>query len=424
MAGLERARVGAVDGAWLRMDSPHNPMVITTVLVLEGRVPHAHVEALLRDRLLAHPRFRQRAALSAFPFAPAWWEEDPCFDLRTHLHHLALPAPADDAALRDLVSDLASTPLDRARPLWQIHHVEGYAEGSVLVARVHHSVGDGVALVELLLSLTDEGVTRDPEVVGLIAPRAHGPLQLARQAGAQAASLARMLLLSSDPPSGIRGPLGLRKRLAWSRPLEVARLKEAARSRSAKLNDLLMATVGGALRTYLSRRGALPESMRALVPVYVRGHAAVGDLGNHFGLVFVPIPITVEGLEGRIASAKAAMDDLKRSPDALVALGVLAAMGIASEQIERIGIDVFSRKASLLITNVPGPPAELHLAGCRLTTLLVWAPVSGQIGFGVSLMSYAGKLRLGVSSDVGLVPDPEAVVEAFEALVERTLSRS
>ncbi len=418
MAEADRTRVGAVDGAWLRMDSEHNPMVITTVLVLDGAVPHARVEALLRERLLVHPRFRQRVASSAVPFAPSHWEIDPCFDLATHLHHVALPAPADEAALRDLVSDLASMPLDRARPLWQIHHVEGLAQGSVLVARIHHAVGDGVALVELLLTLTDEGASGDPEVVGVVPRRARGPFDLARQVGAQAIALGRMLLLPADPPSGLKGTLGVRKRVAWSRPVDLARLKAAASVRSAKLNDVLMAAVAGALRSYLGARGTLPEAMRALVPVYVRGHESTGDLGNHFGLVFVPLPIAESSVEGRVVAAKAAMDDLKRSPDALVALGVLAAMGVASEEIERIGIDVFTRKASLLVTNVPGPSGELHLAGRRLAALLVWAPVSGDVGFCASLLSYAGTLRLGVSADGGLVPDPEAVVAAFEAEVD------
>jgi hypothetical protein len=421
MASRERELLSAVDAAWLRMDSADNPMTITSVLVLDGPIEHARVEALLRERLLVEPRFCQRVVPSALPLGPPRWERDPSFDLRNHLHHVALPAPADEGALRDLVSDLVSTPLDRNHPLWQLHHVEGLREGAVFVSRLSHAIGDGVALVELLLTLTDEGASGDAEVVGVVPPGAHGPFALARQLGEQALALGRMLLLPSDPPSGIKGPLGARKRVAWTRPVPVDALKEAARLRSATLNDVLVATVAGALRAYLVRREALPDRMRALVPIYVRGRAAAGELGNHFGLVFVPLPIGIEGIDARIAAAKATMDDLKHAPDALVALGVLAAFGVASEELERIGVDVFTRKASLMVTNVPGPPAELHLAGRRLTTLVVWAPVSGHIGVGVSLLSYAGMVRMGVAADAGLVPDPEAITAAFEVLAERTI---
>lgn len=414
-----------VDGAWLRMDSATNPMVINVVLLLDGAVSHADLEGLFRERLLAHARFRRRVVPSPAPLVPARWEEDPCFDLATHVHRAALPSPSDEAALRDLVSDLMSAPLQRDRPLWQVHHVEGYPGGSVLVARVHHAVGDGVALVKLLLSLTDDGARskREPPSVGVAAERTRDPMVYARLARAKAESLGKMLLLPPDPPSALRGRLGVRKKVAWSRPFDVASIKAAAHARSAKLNDLVVASVSGALREYLAARGGVPEGLRALVPMYVRGHQKEGaELGNHFGLVFLPMPVHIEDMEARIAEARRAMDDLKRAPDALAAIAVLAAMGMASQGIQRIGVDIFTRKASLLLTNVPGPTEPLHLLGKRLSSVLVWAPVSGDVALGVTLLSYAGSMRMGVSSDARVVKDPEAIVAAFEAVLERTLA--
>lgn len=409
--------VSAVDGAWLRMDTPTNAMVITSVLVFDGPLDHARLERVIRERLLTHARFRQRVVRSPVPLAPAHWQLDPGFDLRSHFHHVALPKPGDEAALRDLLSDIASTPLDRERPLWQLHHVEGYGPGSVVVSRVHHAVGDGVALVALLLSMTDEGAGLDPEVVGLVPDKARGAFALARQTTEQAVALGRLLLLPADPPSALKGPLGVQKRLAWSRAIPLDALRAAAHARAVKLNDLLMAALTASVRGWLASKGALPETLRALVPVYVRGRGSGGELGNHFGLVFVPLPVGVADGEERVRAAKAAMDEVKAAPDALVALGVLAAMGVASEEIERIGIDIFTRKASLLATNVPGPPAPLHLGGARVSTMLVWAPVSGHIGLGASMLSYAGELRFGVSSDAGLVPDPHTLVAGFEEAV-------
>jgi diacylglycerol O-acyltransferase len=410
----ESHAMSAIDGAWLRMDSETNPMIIHAVLVFAGPIDHVRLETTLRERLLPHARFRHRVAPSALPLGPPRWEADPHFDLATHLHRAALPAPAGDAELEALIEDLASSPLDHARPLWQMHHVEGYRGGSVLVARVHHAVGDGVALVGLLLSLTDEGAGFSPEVVGLAPEKVRGPFALAKQAAEQAVALGRILLLPAEKPSPLRGPLGIRKRMAWSRPLALDDLKAKARARSAKLNDLLLSAVAGALHHYVLAHGGEARSFRALVPVYVQGHATEGDLGNHFGLVFVDLPSEIAHPEERLLATKRVMDVVKSAPDALVALTVLAAMGMASEDIERLGIDIFTRKASLLVTNVPGPPMPLHFAGEELDTLLVWAPVSGNIGLGVSILSYAGSLRLGVSADVGVVSEPHEIVAAFE----------
>ena len=421
MSGTEREPMSAVDGAWLRMDSPTNPMMITAVMVLGCAIPHARLEALVHERLLRHARFRQRVVVSSVPLARMHWETDPGFDLRTHIHHVALPAPADEGALQDLVSDLLSTPLDHAHPLWQIHHVEGFAEGSVLVARVHHCVGDGVALVGVLLSLTDEGAGLEPEAVGLVPPKPSNVFALAKQMGGEALTLGRLLLLPSDPPSPLKGTLSVQKRVAWSKPFALDTLKAAAARRDAKLNDLLLASVSGAIREYLVSRDGLPKSLRAMVPVYIRGQVESGELGNHFGLVFVSLPIGEEDLEARIRATKHEMDQIKQQPDALVALTVLGAMGVASEDIERIGIDVFTRKASVLITNVPGPPVALHLAGTTLKRMLVSAPQSGHIGLGISLLSYAGELRMGIASDAGLVPDPETIVASFERLTDEAM---
>lgn len=145
-------------------------------------------------------------------------------------------------------------------------------------------------------------------------------------------------------------------------------------------------------------------------------------MGNHFGLVFLQMPVGGGDIEARIHESKRLMDDLKRAPDALVAMTVLGAMGLASEGIERIGIKIFTKKASMLLTNVPGPTEALHMLGRRLSSVLVWAPVSGDVALGVSMLSYAGTMRMNVSADARVVRDPGLIVKAFEELFERTLA--
>ncbi|MFO0592706.1 MAG: wax ester/triacylglycerol synthase family O-acyltransferase [Polyangiaceae bacterium] len=419
----ERTWMSPVDGAWLRMDSATNPMVINAVLFLEGAVPHAEVDRLLRDRLLIHPRFRRRVADSALPGIPPVWEEDPNFDLANHVHRSGLPAPGDEGALAEMVGDIMSSPLPRDRPLWQVHHIEGLAGGSVLVARIHHAVGDGVALVKLLIGFTDEGPKPPPPKVGLPPEKgATNVMALASMAGAKAYSLGKMLALSADPVGPLKGTLGIQKKVAWSKAYDVAVIKRAAHARGAKLNDLVVATVGGALRSYLDQMGSQQDTLRALVPVYVPSHARGAEMGNHFGLVFLQMPVGGGDIESRIHESKRLMDDLKRAPDALVAMTVLGAMGLASEGIERIGIKIFTKKASMLLTNVPGPTEALHILGRRLSSVLVWAPVSGDVALGVSMLSYAGTMRMNVSADARVVRDPGLIVKAFEETFEKALA--
>jgi hypothetical protein len=396
------------------MDRPTNPLTITTALTFAEPLEFARVEALVRERLLRYPRFVQRVVEGRFG---AHWEPDPYFDLRDHLHRTALPAPGDRAALAELVSDLMSTPLDRKKPLWQLHVVEGFEGGAALVARIHHCVADGVALVGVMIALTDEGEGA-PAIVGTPpAPPASSAGELARRLGSEALTLGRLLLLPSDPDTPLRGALGTRKLAAWSDPIPLETLKQIARSAPGKVNDVLMAAVSASLRRYLHGRDGLREGLgvRALVPVYLQGKSGGGDLGNHFGLVFVDLPLDPHGALDRVRETKRRMDAIKAQPDAAVALGVLAAMGVATAEIEHIGVDLFSKKASLMVTNVPGPPARIHLAGKALESAIVWAPVSGSIGLGVSMLSYGGAVRLGVATDARVIPDPEAIVAGFEA---------
>ncbi|MFW5875471.1 MAG: wax ester/triacylglycerol synthase domain-containing protein [Myxococcota bacterium] len=411
----KREPLSHVDAAWLRMDTSTNPMMITSLIVFGEPVGFDALATVIRERLLVHERFRKRVGHGVL--GGPHWEDDPYFDLANHLHRVALPAPGDQATFEAMLSDLMSTPLDRDRPLWQAHVVEGYAGKTALVTRVHHCVGDGVALVGVLLGMTDEGQGLSPQQVGLApAPDPSGLGERAKLLSAQAATLGRELLLPSDPPSPFKGELGVRKGAAWSRPLPLEEVKRVAHGLDAKVNDVLLACLAGALRDQAEALGGWHEGLelRALVPVYLQAPGHQERLGNHFGMVFLTLPMAVDDPRERVREAKRRMDAIKRSPEAMVALGVLGAMGVASAEIEQIGVDLFTRKATFMVTNVPGPPMRFHLAGGIVESLMVWAPVSGHIGVALSLLSYAGEVRLGVAADAKRVPDPHALVRAFE----------
>lgn len=406
-------RMSAVDAAWLRMDQPTNAMVITSLLEFDDAPSFADVEELVTTRMLSWKRFRQRVAEPHV--LPPRWVDDGGFDLRLHLHRTALPAPGGERELAELMSELGSTPLDHGRPLWQIHVIER-RRGAAILVRMHHCVGDGVALIGLLLGVSDREHDMPTQDVGLSPTRPSGALGFARDAARQTATLARLLTLPRDPRTVLRGDLGARKLFASSRPIPLAELKAIAATHDAHINDVLVAAVTGALRRHLERNGGLPRrEIRAMVPVYLRGRARHGDLGNHFGLVFLDLPIGVAGAGERLAVGHARMNLIKRSPDAIVALEVLGALGLASPLVEDFALDLFTDKASVMFTNVAGPPDVVHLAGKPVKSMSVWAPVSGHLGLGVSALSYAGALRIGIKADARRCPDPAALLADLEA---------
>jgi WS/DGAT/MGAT family acyltransferase len=412
-----REPLSHVDAAWLRMDDPTNTMVITNLITFDDPIDFGEIEALFRDRVLAERRFRQRVV--APRLETPHWEDVASVDLKWHLHRVALPDPGGDQELFDLVSELGSTPLSRDQPLWQAHVVERYHGGGAIIVRLHHCIGDGVALVGMLLGLTDEGHGMVTPEVGLLPERPTRLVDQVRLVASQATTLGRLLLLSSDPPSPLKGPLGPRKRLICSRPVPLALVKTIAAALGGTVNDVLVGALAGALRRYLVQRGApAGREPRAMVPMYLRGRTERGELGNHFGLVFLQLPLDAEDPTARVRITRERMDAIKKSPEAQVSLGVLAGLGVAADEIEQIAIDLFTRKATVMITNVAGPPARLHLVGKSVSSMVVWAPVSGHLGLGISFLSYAGALRVGVKADAGLVPDPEVLLEAFDAELE------
>src|SRR5712692_2230082 len=157
-----RVPVAGIDAAWLGMEDPTNLMMVTGVMALDGPVDLKRLRLMLDRRLKPFGRFHELVVRPRSRGNMPHWEVDEQFDIDNHLSHVALPAPGDDVALRELVSDLMSTPLDFGKPLWHMHAIDGYRGGSVVLARIHHCIGDGIALVRVMLSLTDTSPNAKP----------------------------------------------------------------------------------------------------------------------------------------------------------------------------------------------------------------------------------------------------------------------
>jgi hypothetical protein len=161
--------------------------------------------------------------------------------------------------------------------------------------------------------------------------------------------------------------------------------------------------------------------IRGLIPVNMRRPEDFAELGNRFGLVALELPVGIENPLQRLYKTKERMDQLKGSLQAAVTLTLLGAVGMAPKIVQQQVLDLLANKATAVMTNVPGPTQALYLAGARLREPLFWVPQSGDIGMGVSILSYDGKVQFGLITDKGLVPDPERIVGRFAGEFEKLL---
>lgn len=397
--------LGGEDAAWLHLEDETNPMVVSALLELGGPLDFARFLALVERTVAAAPHFRARVDGPASGVGVPRWAPDPDFDLAHHVERVTLE-PAD-AALRSFVGQQVGLLLPRDRPLWHLHVIDRGAAGTAVLCRIHHALADGFAQLALLQSLGDGPARPRPHT----AP--HG-----RSAGGvirQAASLTRLIGLPHDPPTLLKHPLTREKRVAWAPAIPLAQVKAIARGLSATVNDVLVAAVAGALRSLLVAHGDEVAEVRAMVPVTLRDAPATTDgVGHHFGLVIVGLPLGIADPVERVAETSRRMARLQASPEAIVALGVLRAMGWAPPRVEDLGVAFFGKKASLVLTDVPGPRERLQLAGVPLTRLIVWVPQSARMGLTISLCSYAHQVTLGVLADAAVLAEPQVLVDAVQ----------
>ncbi len=248
---------------------------------------------------------------------------------------------------------------------------------------------------------------------------ASSPSHAARLAGAIArdgATLLRLLLTQADGASAIKGEPGISRRVAWTTPLSLQLVKDIAHTHDATVNDVLLAAVSGALRHYLQERGSAAPEIQAMVPFNLRplDKPVPRELGNKFGLVFLPLPVGTSGSYRRLIEVHRRMQQIKDSREGAVSYGVLSAAGLTPEPVERRIVDLFTAKGTAVMTNVPGPREPVYMAGTPVRSVLVWAPTSGHIGMSVSIYSYRGEVTVGLMVDAALVPDPERIVTQLE----------
>ncbi|MBV1775655.1 wax ester/triacylglycerol synthase family O-acyltransferase [Burkholderiaceae bacterium DAT-1] len=461
---LHQEAMSHVDTAWLRMDRPENLMQIVGVLLFDGQLDVARLKTVVQQHLLKHRRFRQRVHDRD---GDPKWEDDPDFDIDHHIHRIALPDPAGRPELEAFVADLAATPLNPSRPLWSFEVAHTTLGGDAMIVRIHHAVGDGISLVAAIMEMCapagkgNEGAPvslsemHDDEdvhegdwfwrmvyrpmtqmVVGSmrlstsfwgsymnLATNPGAVLDYAKNGTAVATELAKLAAMRNDSPTRLKGKVSTSKRVAWSEPLPLAQVKAVGKVLGASVNDVLLSCVAGAFRTWMQEKGddVTDVEIRALVPVNLRRPEDAGTLGNKFGLVALELPIGIANPLRRVFTVGERMEALKHSCQAALTLFILGAVGMAPKFLQEQVLDMLASKATAVMTNVPGPKESLWLAGARIRQPFFWVPQSGNVGIGVSILSYADNVQFGLITDQGLVDAPSEIIARFASEFEKLL---
>jgi diacylglycerol O-acyltransferase / wax synthase len=445
--GVDMSSLSHADAAWLHMETPTNLMMITGLVLLDSVPDRSWMEAVLEHRLCHYQRFRMKVVESK-TFGLPHWELLSDFQVGSHLVYEQLEEPSQEAFLTR-VAELMSQPLDRSRPLWEFRVFPGVEGRCAIAVRFHHAIADGIAMMRVLLSLCDKSVDAprpspedEPEhfeerskkstfarakgLTSFLLHEGHDLLfhparatKLAGQGFKAGKSLAHVLALPPDAPNAFQGILKEKKLVALSRPIELARFKNLGKKLGCTINDVLMGVLAGALGRTLKRKQDLTEDfrIRVVVPVDLRG-GDVAKLGNRFGLVFLTLPVGEPDPAERLKKVHDSMTELKESAEAVVTFELLSTVGALPADIEKEIIKWFGSKASAVVTNLPGPRETLYMAGSKINGVMYWVPQSGRLAVGISLMSYAGQVRLGVTTDASIVSNPQKIVDDFMDALE------
>jgi diacylglycerol O-acyltransferase / wax synthase len=468
-------RMSRVDTAWLRMDTPQNLMMIVGVWRLEPGITLAALRQRVQERLLKFGRFSQRVQEDAMG---AVWLPDADFSLDHHVVAEKLVRKRGQGARRALearVGELAATPFDPTRPLWQFHLIEDHpgedgSKGSAMIARIHHCIGDGISLISVMMSITDggplppararkvraqqaaeneasgdwlaeavlrpmtdltvkaigmygSGVSKSVELLANPQAPLTGSLEMARVGAQVVSDVAALALMADDSPTRLKGKPGTTKRVAWCDPIPLDEVKAIGKALGCSINDVLLACASGAIGGYLEERGdsVAGKEIRAMVPINLRPLEKAHELGNRFGLVPLVLPIGVANPVKRVYAVRARMDELKGSYQPMLTFGVLAVAGLMIRPVQHALLGLFAKKATAVMTNVPGPAIKLKFCGSTLTQTMFWVPQSGDIGMGVSILSYGGGVQFGLITDSKLCPDPDKIIDRFAPEFEKLL---
>jgi len=454
MARYAYDRLSALDNSFLLFEDGCSHMHVASTATFDagplrlpdGGIDIERIREFIGARLHRIPRYRQKLAWVPIENQPVW-VDDERFNLAYHVRHTSLPRPGDERQLKRLSARIASQQLDRGKPLWEVWFVEGLADGRfAMISKVHHCMVDGVSgvdLLEVLLDVSPTAPREEPplfiprgvpsglellrdEVIDRLAAPVHALGRLLRDpvglVGAVAESvraagetLVAGLGLPSETP--LNREIGPYRRFDWV-TLDLEQVKDVKNQLGGSLNDVVLATVAGAVRRFLARRRANPGELtfRVMVPVSVRSRDERGTLGNKVAAWMAELPIGEPDVVRRHAAVCATTARLKTSKQALGAEVLTRVTDWTPSTLLALGARLAHRGLpfNLVVTNVPGPQLPLYLLGARMLEIYPLVPLFARLGLGVALFSYAGRLHWGFNADWDVMPDLHDYVRATE----------
>lgn len=463
MAHYAYERLTALDNSFLILEGPNAYMHVASTMVFDAgplRREDGGIDAdALKERIGASlhriPRYRQKLAWIPFENHPVWVDDD-CFSLDYHVRHTALPRPGSEEQLKRLSSRIMQQHLDRARPLWEIWVVEGLdKERFALITKVHHCMVDGVSgvdLMKVLMSPTpDAPRPEDPprfvprptpsalelirhelgrfvrlpftalrDVRGFVREADDARQEVLVRLRAAAETLGASLRSASPTP--LNRPIGPHRRFGWM-TMDVAEVKAVRRALGGSLNDVVLTIVTGAVRRYLERRGVKMRGLefRVMAPVSVRATDQDGTLGNRVSAWVLPLPLDEDDPRERLRRISERTSELKDSRSAVGAEMLTQVAEWTPSNLLALGARNVTRLLpfNLVVTNVPGPQFPMYMGGAKMLEVFPHVPLAGNLGLGIALLSYDGRIHWGFNADYDVVPDLEDfVADTRDALAE------
>ena len=443
-------RLTALDSSFLHLEDASTHMHVASVMLFEGDPPpYDDLLAHIERRLHLVPRYRQKLAFVPLAQGRPRWVDDPHLNLRYHVRSTALPSPGSEEQLKALASRVFSQQLDRDKPLWEIWLAEGVEGGGFAVlAKTHHALVDGISGVDIVTVLFDtsaepaapsdpgerwlpgplpsraqllgealvERTTVPGEAIRTARAILRGPLQIAEQVRDAAVGVGAMAWagLSPAPESPYNQPIGPHRRFTWVRT-DLEDVKAIKNELGGTVNDVVLATVAGALGSHLRRRGQKTDGLelKAMVPVSVRSDLERGQLGNKVAAMMAPLPVWCQEPLARLDIVREHMKDLKEGSQAVGAQVLTGMSGFAPPTVMSQAARLMSRQRffNLVVTNVPGPQYDLYLMGRRMVEPFPMVPLAKNQGVGIALMSYNGRMNFGLNGDFDVMWDLEDLAE-------------
>lgn len=455
--GRHLDRLTAVDASFLTNESSSSHMHVGAILVFEGPPPrYIDLVEHVRGRLPLVPRFRQKLVVPPLEAGRPLWADDVNFNLTYHIRHTALPDPGGEPQLKRLAGRVFSQQLDRHKPLWELWLVQNLERDRfAILTKTHHAMVDGISGVDIgtvlfdlepvpdPVKIEDDWVPqREPRTTELVArgiadvvaapiklaeraiDAVRSPETTAKKAVEALEGVGEIVSAFADPAPDVplNQEIGPHRRYVWARS-ELATFKHIKDTFGGTVNDVVLAVVTGALRSWLHRRGARTEGLelRALVPVSIRTEDERGNLGNRIALMRGPLPVYIEDPVRRLRTISDAMAGLKRSKQALGAEVISRFNDFAPPTLlaQASRINFSTRLFNLIVTNVPGPQLPLYVLGRELEEVFPVAFLPENHALAVAIMSYNGKVGFGLLADYDAIEDVEVLAQGLsEALAE------